>query len=143
AGRRVRPHVLLVEDHLLLDGGAPSAVLLGPAHARPPAGAERALPRQPDVEALVLVARAAARAQRGELAREVLGQPRPHLVAEGLVLGREAQVHGPLAGARNDHVLGFSPDAAASRMASRASRTAMRSCPTAVSRRASISSAVH
>ena len=63
-----------------------------PTHVHP-RGAERALPREPLLEQRVLVAGAAAAAHDGELAVELLGEPGPGLLAEGLVLGGEPQVH--------------------------------------------------
>ena len=58
----------------------------------PAVGAEHLLPLDPDVPA-GLVGRSAGRAQRRELAGQVLGQPRPHLAAKsGLVRG-VAEVH--------------------------------------------------
>jgi hypothetical protein len=86
--------VLLVEDHLLVERGAPAAVLPRPAHARPPGSAKRALPREPFVERLVLVARTAATAQRRELSGQMIVEPLADLGPKGLVLGGEAQVHG-------------------------------------------------
>ena len=55
-GRSVGPDVLLVPDDLLGHGGAPAAVLDGPAHARPAVGAELALPGRAQLPALVLLA---------------------------------------------------------------------------------------
>src|SRR5205823_301753 len=84
--------VLLVEGGLLPEGGAPPAVLPGPGEADPAGRTELALPLHADVPEL-LVGRAPAAADAGELADQVLGQPRPHLVAEGHLLRRVAKVH--------------------------------------------------
>src|SRR6185295_7099283 len=85
-------HVLLVEDRLLAERGAPAAVRLGPAEADPARLTELALPLHAHVPVL-LVGGAAAPADPGELADQVLGQPGLHLVAEGRFLGRIAKVH--------------------------------------------------
>ena len=71
----------------------PAAVLLGPRHPDPPVGAQDPLPLEADVPA-GLVGRPAARSERGELAGEVLGQPRAHLGAERRLLRGVAKVHG-------------------------------------------------
>src|SRR4029079_19296260 len=83
----------LVEDDLLGQRQAPAAVLLRPRDARPPGAAQRALPRQPLAEQRVRVTRPAAPAHDGELPLELLGEPGPGLLAEGLVLGGEPQIH--------------------------------------------------
>ena len=90
--RRVRPRVLLVEDHLQGERQRPAAVLLRPRHAHPAVGAEHVLPLDADVPA-ALVGRPAARAERRELAREVLREPGAHLGAEGRLFGGVAEVH--------------------------------------------------
>src|SRR5581483_8310484 len=53
---------------------------------------EHALPLHAEVPEL-LVGGAPAAADPGELTDEVLGEPRPHLVAEGRFIGRVAKVH--------------------------------------------------
>ena len=88
-----RPRVLLVEDHLLHQRRAATTVLARPAQPDPAVRAEQPLPLAPGLEALVLTARTAGVAERGELADEMLREPVAHLGAERLVLGREAQVH--------------------------------------------------
>ena len=77
-------------------GGRPAAVLLGPVDGRPPPLVEEALPGLAAsmrglagqlgvvVEGLLLQER-----------REVLVEPGAQLVPEGLVLGRQSEVHGP------------------------------------------------
>src|SRR5438067_1069434 len=87
-------HVLLVEDHLLRQRGAPPAVLLGPAQTGPSRASEHTLPLAPQLDALVLVARSAPALDRGEVSDVVLGQPIADLTPKGLVLVAEAEVHG-------------------------------------------------
>ena len=84
--------VLLVEDHLLAEVESPAAVLLGPRHADPTIGAERALPRDPQV-VVGLVRRVTAVAEVPELAHEVLSQPRAHFVTKGRLGGRVTEIH--------------------------------------------------
>ena len=86
-------HVLLVEDHLVGDGCAPSAELHRPAQAGPPAGGQDPLPVTTDLEPERLVARTAPAAQGGELTHHVLVQPGPDLGTEGVVLGSVSKVH--------------------------------------------------
>ena len=93
APRALGPGVLLEPDHLLVQRQAPPAVLDGPADAGPAVGAEVLLPRPALLEQGVLVARAAPAPHDGELADEGVGEPRPRLGPEGLVLGAELQVH--------------------------------------------------
>src|SRR4051812_20379748 len=93
--RRSRLGVLLVEDDLLHEARTATALLPRPAETDPAVGAEQPLPLTPGLEPLVLTPRSAGVAQRGELTDEVLAEPVAHLGAEGLVLGREAQVHAP------------------------------------------------
>src|SRR5207244_8585308 len=93
ARRSPGAHVLLVEDHLLRQRGAPPTVLLGPAQARPARAPEHALPLASYVEPLVLVSRPAPAFDRGEPSDVVLGQPIADLTPKGLVLVAEAEVH--------------------------------------------------
>ena len=91
-GRRL--HVLLVEDDLVGDGGAPARRTRPASRGRSSRPRPAPSPTQPHLEAEGLVARAAAAAERGELAHHVVGQPVADLLAEGLVLGSVSQVHG-------------------------------------------------
>src|SRR5205814_5587831 len=84
--------VLLGENRLLPECGAPPAVLLRPAEADPARLAELALPLHAQVPVL-LVGRAPGATDPGELADQVLGQPGTHLVPKGRFLGRIAKVH--------------------------------------------------
>ena len=93
--RRGRPGVLLVEDDLLGDGGAPAAVLDRPAQAGPARFGQHLLPAQTHVEAVGLVARAAPPPELGELADQVLVQETPYFLAERHVLGAVSQIHRP------------------------------------------------
>ena len=88
----VRPRVLLVEDHLQRERKRPPAVLHGPGRAHPAIRAEHVLPLEADIPPR-LVGRAATRAERRELAGEVLGQPRAHLGAKGRLFSGVAEVH--------------------------------------------------
>jgi alkylation response protein AidB-like acyl-CoA dehydrogenase len=83
-----------VEDHLLGERRATAAVLFGPSDARPAVSAEPLLPRAPPVDRGVLVARAAAPAQLGELRRERVREPRANLTAKRLFLIGESEIHG-------------------------------------------------
>src|SRR5690606_31888545 len=85
--------VLLVPDHLLDQRRAAPARLARPAEPDPARLAEPPLPRAALLDHRVLVARAAAPAQRRERAGQVGGEPRLHLAAKRLVLVREAQLH--------------------------------------------------
>src|SRR3546814_2538663 len=87
------PGVLLVVDDLAVQRQAPPALLLRPADARPAVGAEVALPGQSLVEEPVVVARAAPPADLCEVAAQALLEEGADLVAEGLVLDVEPQVH--------------------------------------------------
>src|SRR5207245_5340828 len=75
---------------------ATTAVLLRPAEARPARLAQRALPCETDVESLVLTPRPTSRAEGAELIDEVVGEPLTDLSPEGLVLGRETELHAGL-----------------------------------------------
>src|SRR5207244_1069321 len=61
-------------------------VLLRPRHARPAGLVQLALPVAPERERRLVALRLAARMLRGH--------PRPQLITEGLLLGRQRQVHG-------------------------------------------------
>ena len=87
------PGVLLVEDDLLGHGGAPAAVLDGPAQAGPAAPGQHLLPAPAHLEAEGLVARAAPAPELGELPDQVLLEEGADLLAERHVLGAVAQVH--------------------------------------------------
>src|SRR5205807_804234 len=94
ARRRLGPGVLLVEHDLLGERCTSAAVLLRPADARPSVGRQVALPRQADVETLVLLAAGAAQPPRlGEVACEVVVEPVAHLAPEGFVLVGEPEIH--------------------------------------------------
>ena len=84
---RLRARVLLGPDHLLRERRASPTVLHRPAEADETGAAEHLLPLHPDVEAEILVTRTAAAAQRGELPRHVVTQPRGHVTAELFVVG--------------------------------------------------------
>ena len=104
--RAAGPCVLLVERHLEVEGQAATAVLDGPADARPAARGELTLPRHPVLDERVLVARATPVGQVGELAAEVFVHPRAHRGAEsGLVgpvrTGRRAGGHAGVGGGRH------------------------------------------
>src|SRR5581483_3574912 len=73
--------------------GAP-AVLLGPRQSEPTVLAEELLPLDADLPRR-LVGGAAASTELGELATEVLPEPRPHLGAERRLLGGVREVHRP------------------------------------------------
>src|SRR4051812_44612160 len=85
--------VLLVEDHLLEQGEAPAAVLLRPADAGPAGRGEVPVPGDPLVVRLVLASGTALAPQSGEVAGEVVLQPRPDLGAERLVLAAVGEIH--------------------------------------------------
>ena len=93
AGGRVGAGVLLVEDHLLEQRQPAAAVLLGPADAGPAVLREVPVPGHALVVRLVLAAGTALAAQLGELAGEVVLQPRADLGAERLVLGTVGEIH--------------------------------------------------
>ena len=84
---RAGARVLLVEDHLLRQRRAATAVLARPADAGPAARASLLLPGAPLLDQRVLVAGTAATAHARELAGERVGQPRRDLAAEGFVFG--------------------------------------------------------
>ena len=92
-GGGVGPRVLLVEDPLFDDGGAPAAVLLGPAEPDPAGVAELLLPGEPHVPA-PLVGRPSAAAEGGVLASEVLAEPGTDLRAKAFLGLVEPEVHG-------------------------------------------------
>ena len=93
AGRRVRSRVLLAEDDLLGEVGAPPPVFVGPGQTEPAVLAEQLLPLDAQVPA-GLVGGTASPADLGELAREVLAEPGADLVAERGLVGRISKVHG-------------------------------------------------
>ncbi|MNE02812.1 hypothetical protein D3C80_952950 [compost metagenome] len=94
APRAAGPGVFLVEDHLLADAQAAAAVFGLPAHTHPATGCQLALPGFAFDGEAVLVARAAAKAQRREFALQVRRQPAGNLLAEGFVRRTEADFHG-------------------------------------------------
>ena len=94
AARSAGARVLLEEDHLLEQRGAPAAVLGRPAEADPVVAAELLLPLPPLVEELVLVARSAASAHLGERTVEPVGEPRARVGAETILFGGETKVQG-------------------------------------------------
>jgi hypothetical protein len=94
--RALRAGVLLVEDDLLVEARAATAVLLGPADAGPARLPELLLPGLALVDEGVLVADAAAPTHQRELAAQGVGEPRRDLTAEGLVCFAEMQIHGGL-----------------------------------------------
>jgi hypothetical protein len=79
--------------------------LLGQPMQFQPARAHHAVPVHAQVHRVVLVAGAAAPLEALEAAREVLGQPRAHLLAEGLLLGGELEVHGAALAQHGRHAL--------------------------------------
>src|SRR4029077_7235878 len=94
---------LLVEDRLLDQGGAPPAVLLRPGHARPAGLVELALPVAAEGEAGLVAL--------GLASWVVVLQPGTQLVAKGLFLVGQREVHGvrnrsasPTAGRRGDGI---------------------------------------
>src|SRR3954454_22872409 len=93
--RRPGPRVLLVEHNLLHQRRAATPGRRRPAQPDPAVLAQQPFPSPAYVEALVLAARSTRIGQRRKLPDEVLAQPLAHLAAKSLVLGREAQVHGP------------------------------------------------
>ena len=91
--RTAGARVLLVEDHLLHEGGAPTAVFGGPAEADPVRPAQLLFPLPALIEQLVLVAGAAAAAHHRVGAFEAFRQPGARVGPEPLLDGCEAQVH--------------------------------------------------
>ncbi len=85
--------VLLVEDDLLDERRAATAVLGRPPETDPVVAAELLLPLPALVEQLVLVAGAAAAAHFGEAAVETVGEPRPRVGTKTFLVGGEVQVH--------------------------------------------------
>ena len=95
-GRRVGAGVLLVEDHLLAQRRRRGRRARRASRGRSSRAAARCRSQaQPLVERLVLAAGPARAAQRGELAGQVVRQPRAHLGAERLVLRRDCTGHAP------------------------------------------------
>ncbi len=87
--RRLGARLLLEVDRLEAGGQPAAAVLGGPRDPDPAAVVERAAP----LADLGPVEASAAAAMAAELLREVLVEPGPHLLAEGRLLGRVAEVH--------------------------------------------------
>src|SRR5262249_18258179 len=85
--------VLLVEDDLLQQRGAATAVLGRPPEADPAVAAEFLFPCQSFFEQFVLVAGSAAPAYDREPVAETIGEPRSRVGAEAFLVGGEAQVH--------------------------------------------------
>ena len=91
--RRVRPRVLLVEDHLLGERAAPGrrtppATTCPTQRSAPSTRSHSMRTSQP-----VSSAGPPRRAERRELAGQVLGEPRAHLGAKGRLFGGVAEVH--------------------------------------------------
>src|SRR3990172_5893727 len=84
---------LLKEDDLLHERAAAAAVFDGPVEPHPAALVERALPGAEAVHVL-LVGAGKGEGPELQVAREVGPEPRPHLLAERLLLRREFEVHG-------------------------------------------------
>src|SRR4051794_18969923 len=80
--RCLRPRVLLGPDDLLRNRRAASSVGSWPPDPDPPGRAELSLPLDAQIEADVLIAGAAAAAQRGVIADDVIGEPATREVAE-------------------------------------------------------------
>ena len=93
ATRGTRSYVLLVEDHLLIDRGAASAVFGRPTDAGPAALCQLPLPLSADFKAIGLVPGAPSATERCEVANVVLVHPRPHFTAELTVFGGVKQIH--------------------------------------------------
>ena len=108
-GGRRRPVVLLLEDQPLEEPHAPASVLLGPRHHRPPGVVHDPLPGPVGLEARGGVERGK-RAGPARRAGSVGLEPRPHLGAELLLLGREPEVHGLLHAGESDTPPGTLPD---------------------------------
>src|SRR5205807_7009539 len=89
--RRPRVRQLFLVDGLHYRGGRPPAGGLRPAELQPAAFVQTPLPVAADV--IVLVIAITADAAVPPLRRQVLLQPRAHLVAERLVLAPELQIH--------------------------------------------------
>src|SRR5262249_31082869 len=80
-GRRVPPRALLLQDHLLHQRPAAAADLARPREADPALLAHRALPLAREAGATLA------------LGRELRVEEGAHLRAEGLLFGREVEVH--------------------------------------------------
>ena len=94
ARRPVLGHHLGVDD-ALHGGGIAAAVLHGPAHRRPPAPVEEALPCRPSVLGLLARERGVVgQLLAGQERREVLVEPRPQFVAERFIFRGQCEVHG-------------------------------------------------
>jgi hypothetical protein len=94
-GRRLGQGHLLLKDHLLHEREAAAAGLLGPGQADEAGLVHLALPLPEKVVGLF-----AGNVRRGlhlarPVLREILRQPRAHLVPEGLLLGGQREVHTP------------------------------------------------
>jgi hypothetical protein len=99
--RRRRPmeHQLLVEEELLHPREPAAAVLLRPREPEEPGLVELPLPVPAEIVELG-PRHLADHGARGPVRREVGGEPRSHLGAEGLLLGSEPEIHRS-SGARN------------------------------------------
>ena len=90
--RRLRAGVLLGPDDLLVERRATAAGLDRPAEPDEPGRAELVLPRDPNVEADVLVAGSAAALQLGVLTDDVVGEPGRDVAPEARVVVGELDV---------------------------------------------------
>jgi len=87
-------HVGLVEDNLFGKRGVPTTQVLGVVEAQPASVGQLALPGQQAFRLHVLLADASPPAQVRVRAHEVLLQPGPHLVGEGLLGSGPGELHG-------------------------------------------------
>src|SRR2546426_6197065 len=91
--RRLRERHLLLEDQLLHEREAATAVLLGPRETDEPGVKERALPRPEEL--VRFDARDFRAANVLPLARDVVPEPGAHRLAERLLFGSQREVHCP------------------------------------------------
>jgi hypothetical protein len=96
--RRAAAGVLLMEDDLPGERSLLAAVPPRPAKASPAGRSKMRVPGQALLEVLMLTARAAKAAQRGEFARHVDFKPGADATAELLVLGGQLNCRLPAAG---------------------------------------------
>ena len=116
--RRAGAAELLEEDRRLGHRRAAAAVLLGPVDAGPAAVGELALPVAQEAVANAVVLRV------GRVARRVVGQPPPQLVAERELGVVECQVHGsPFDASRSQQPTSVSSRSVTSRPARSRART--------------------